>query len=79
MNSKQMESALRLIGYSHHSGLPRFGPKAQIARWGLGEDDFPKSEMSVKGLEPLSLSTADFESAAYTNSATPTMQLTLFS
>lgn len=37
-----MTQALRLIGYSNHTGNKRFGPKAQLARWGLGEDDFPE-------------------------------------
>jgi len=36
-----MEQALRLIGYSLHTGSPRVGPKAQCARWGLGEDVYP--------------------------------------
>jgi hypothetical protein len=36
-----MADALRLIGYSAHSGKPRFGEKAQLARWGLGEDVLP--------------------------------------
>lgn len=39
---KNMEKALRIIGYSAHSGLPRHGPKAQVARWGLGEDNYPE-------------------------------------
>jgi hypothetical protein len=40
----RMEEALRRIGYSRHSNLPRIGPKAQIARWGLGEDELPEEE-----------------------------------
>lgn len=38
---KRMKAALRQIGYSAHSGRPRMGPKAQVARWGLGEDTHP--------------------------------------
>jgi hypothetical protein len=38
---ERMKAALRLIGYSGHSNSPRFGEKAQIARWGLGEDILP--------------------------------------
>jgi hypothetical protein len=41
-NPKQMEAALRILGYSQKTGKPRFGPKAQIARWGLGEDSLPE-------------------------------------
>jgi hypothetical protein len=41
MDNKQMEKALRIIGYSYHTNSKRKGPKAQCARWGLGEDDYP--------------------------------------
>jgi len=37
-----MEAALRLLGYGQHTHKARFGPKAQIARWGLGEDELPE-------------------------------------
>lgn len=36
-----MEEALKAIGYSKHTNSPRKGPKAQMARWGLGQDDKP--------------------------------------
>lgn len=42
--SERMEEALKRIGYSRHTGSPRFGDKAQIARWGLGEGELPSSE-----------------------------------
>lgn len=41
----RMEEALMRIGYSRHHYQPRFGPKAQIARWGLGEDELPPEEL----------------------------------
>jgi len=36
-----MQKALHILGWSAHTGRPRFGPKAQLARWGLGLDDLP--------------------------------------
>ena len=45
----RMTAALRSIGYSHHSGLPRYGPKAKLARWGLGLDDLPEDHALVDG------------------------------
>ena len=39
-----MEAALRAIGWSAHTGNPRFGPKAQLARWGLGLDELPEGQ-----------------------------------
>ena len=40
-DTKRMKEALKLIGFSGHTRSPRFGPKAQVARWGLGKDQFP--------------------------------------
>jgi hypothetical protein len=37
----RMRKALRMLGWSAHSGSPRFGPKAQLARWALGQDERP--------------------------------------
>jgi hypothetical protein len=37
-----MRKALYAIGWSAHSGAERFGPKAQVARWGLGLDVWPE-------------------------------------
>lgn len=48
----RMEKALRMLGYSAHSGSPRIGPKAQVARWGLMEDVLPSTEDKELG-EPL--------------------------
>jgi hypothetical protein len=39
--TERMRKALRLLGWSAHTGRPRFGPKAQVARWGLGADELP--------------------------------------
>ena len=36
-----MRRALRMLGWSAHTGRPRFGPKAQVARWGIGVDELP--------------------------------------
>ena len=47
----RMERALRAIGYSAHSGSPRIGPKAQVARWGLGEDVCPHERRDEVGLD----------------------------
>lgn len=44
----RMEEALRMIGYSRHTSSPRKGPKAQIARWGLGDDELP-DEKGIRG------------------------------
>jgi len=41
--------ALHMIGYSKHSGSPRFGTKAQVARWGLGHtEDLPEGYEPAK-------------------------------
>jgi hypothetical protein len=38
---ERMREALRILGWSAHTGMPRFGPKAQLARWALGADEWP--------------------------------------
>lgn len=48
---ERMEAALRSLGYSAHSGSPRIGPKAQVARWGLGEDVCPHLQRKEVGLD----------------------------
>lgn len=35
----RLRLALKMIGYSKHTGSPRFGTKAQVARWGLMDED----------------------------------------
>jgi hypothetical protein len=42
----RMRTALRMLGWSAHSGSPRIGPKAAIARWGLGLGPLPEGEAS---------------------------------
>jgi len=39
--AERMRKALRILGWSAHTGRPRFGPKAQLARWALGQDELP--------------------------------------
>lgn len=46
---ERMEKALRMLGYSAHSGSPRIGPKAQVARWGLCEDVLPDTQDAELG------------------------------
>jgi hypothetical protein len=46
-NVPRLLQALRMIGYSAHTGLPRFGDKAQAARWGLGEDSLPENYAAI--------------------------------
>ena len=46
---ERMRKALRILGWSAHTGRPRFGPKAQLARWALGEDEFPDNRRVREG------------------------------
>jgi hypothetical protein len=46
----RMRRALRILGWSAHTGRPRFGPKAQLARWALGQDTFPDDQRVRDGV-----------------------------
>jgi hypothetical protein len=48
--AERMRKALRLLGWSAHTGRPRFGPKAQLARWALGQDEFPDDRRVRDGI-----------------------------
>lgn len=45
---QRMKRALYEIGYSAHTHSPRFGEKAQVARWGLGQDNHPPKRLRRK-------------------------------
>ena len=48
--AERMRKALRILGWSAHTGRPRFGPKAQLARWALGQDELPDDRRVRDGI-----------------------------
>ena len=48
--TERMHKVLRMLGWSAHTGRPRFGPKAQLARWALGQDDLPDDRRVRDGI-----------------------------
>lgn len=61
---QRMRVALMALGWSAHSGTPRIGPKAAVARWGLEGGEPPEAERWALELAELRLERVGFEPRA---------------